>query len=280
MEKKLILLGSPEYYGVEEGEIDLAKAREQFLRLKAHIEKHDYKVKVVPGQKPWYDSVYITNTALIVNDFAIIARFGKPQRRGEEEITANYLKNTLGLRLRYLPDEEGIYFEGNGDCKFSHNNTHLWIGYGTGRTTLKGVAAVEKILKEELKHLTPIIHPMRIIDRKTFHIDLCLLPLPSGKALYHSTFSPAAKKELEKVFGEKNLIKVPAKYFYACNSVVLDEKNILTPRLGDDFRHWMYNATKMKVDAVNVSQFQEGNGSVQCMVLNVFEVPLCPQTKI
>ena len=77
-----------------------------------HIESHDITVKVVPGSEKYFDSVYITNSALIINDFAIMANYHKVNRRGEEELLAKYLKNKMGLRLRYLPKEEGVYFEG------------------------------------------------------------------------------------------------------------------------------------------------------------------------
>ena len=271
-----VILGSPEFYNTESemDEQSKKKAHEQFLRLEKHIESHGIHVDIVPGNKEYIDSVYITNSALIINDFAIMARYSKVSRRGEEKLLAQYLKNKMKLRLIYLPNEEGLYFEGQGDCKFSHNNTHLWIGYGVGRTTLKGIEAVEKILKEELGEFCPSIHPVRINDRITFHLDLCLLPLPTGRVLYHSTLSSKAVKELEHIFGQRNLIKVPTKYFYACNSVILNKTSLLVPRLGDDFRSWMYHASnKMKLDEVNVNQFHLGNGSVQCMTLNMFNIP-------
>jgi N-dimethylarginine dimethylaminohydrolase len=88
--------------------------------------------------------VYITDAAIIINDFAIIARFHKVSRRGEE-LLAKYLKDKMGLRLKYLPKEEGVYFEGNGDIKWSHQCRHIWFGYGVGRLTLKGIEAVEDL---------------------------------------------------------------------------------------------------------------------------------------
>jgi N-dimethylarginine dimethylaminohydrolase len=269
---KIIILGSPDYYKPEK-EYKPEKAKEQWQRLKTHIESHNITVKVVPASLKQEDSVYITNTALIINDFAIMARFHKPSRRGEEELCATYLKNELGLRIIYLPEEEGLYFEGEGDIRWSHNNKHLWFGYGVGRTTLKGIEAVENILKKELGNVCPAIHKINLGDRKTFHIDLALLPLPNNKVLYYPTLPLSSVKQIESVFGKKNMIKVPIKYFYACNSVILDEKNILVPKLPyNDYRQWMYNATKMKLDEVNVSEFHLGNGSVQCMILNVWYI--------
>jgi|UniRef100_A0A6C0DVT4 N-dimethylarginine dimethylaminohydrolase len=273
MLKQTFLLGSPDYYKSEDREIDIVKAKEQWERLKKHIESHDIIVKVVPGLPSQIASVYLTNSALIINDFAIMARFHKISRRGEEKILAEYLKEKLGLRILYLPEEEGLYFEGEGDIRWSHNCKHIWFGYGVGRTTLKGIEAVEEILKKELGSHTPIFHKLNLSDRKTFHIDLALLPLPNGRVLYYPTLSSAAIKQIEGVFGKQNMIKVPSKYFFACNSVWLDEKNILVPKLPyDDFRHWMYKATQMKLDEVNVNQFHLGNGSVQCMILRMWRV--------
>jgi N-dimethylarginine dimethylaminohydrolase len=268
--KQTFLLGSPEFYEANTQEVNKQLAEKQWQRLKTHIESHNIDVKVVPGSNKEIDSVYITDAAIIVNDFAIIARFHKPSRRGEEEIVADYLKKTFNLRLRYLPKEEGLYFEGGGDTRWSHGGKHVWFGYGGGRSTLKGIEAVAKILKEELGPKCPIVHPLRIEDRKTFHLDLAFLPLPNGRALYYPTLSPAAVKQIESVFGAKNVVKVPSKYFFACNSVWIDEKTLLTPKLPyDNFRDWMYNATNMKLDQVNVSEFQKGNGSIQCMILRM-----------
>jgi N-dimethylarginine dimethylaminohydrolase len=266
--KPTFFLGSPEYYKSETKLIDPKRAKEQWQRLKNHIETHNINVKVINSNESCIDNVYITDTALIINDFAIISKFNKVSRRGEEKFTADYLKNKMGLRLRYLGDEDGLYFEGGGDTRWSHNYTHIWFGYGAGRSTLKGIEAVEKILKEELGAKMPCVHKLRIEDKKTFHLDLAFLPLPNGRALYYPSLSLAAIKQIEIIFGKHNVIKVPSKYFFACNSVYINEKILMIPKLGyDEYRKWMYMATKMKLDEVNVNQFHLGNGSVQCMIL-------------
>ena len=109
--KQTFILGTPDYYEAEMKQVDSAKAREQWQRLKNHIEAHDITVKVIPGSEKQKDSIYITDSAIIVNDFAIMARFHKVSRRGEEKLAADYLKNKLGLRIHYLPEEEGLYYE-------------------------------------------------------------------------------------------------------------------------------------------------------------------------
>jgi N-dimethylarginine dimethylaminohydrolase len=204
-----------------------------------------------------------------------MARFHKVSRRGEEKLLAEYLKEKLNLRIIFLPEEEGLFYEGGGDTRWSHNGRHIWIGYGGGRSTLKGIEAVEEILKKELGSCAPIVHKLRIENRKTFHLDLAFLPLPNGRVLYYPTLSLAAVQQIESVFGKKNVIKVPSKYFFACNSVWVDEKNIIVPKLPyEDYRQWMYKATQMKLDEVNVNQFHLGNGSVQCLTLRMWQIPM------
>ena len=273
--KQTFLLGSPDYYISETHSIDVKKAKEQWQRLKSHIESHNITVKVVPVSPLQIDSVYITDAAIIVNDFAIMSRFHKVSRRGEEKPLAEYLKEKMDLRIIYLPEEEGLYFEGGGDTRWSHYGRHVWFGYGGGRSTLKGIEAVEEILKKELGSCMPIVHKLRIEDRKTFHLDLAFLPLPNGRALYYPTLSHAAIQQIESIFGKKNVIKVPSKYFFACNSMWVDEKNIIVPKLPyDDYRQWMYKATQMKLDEVNVNQFHLVNGSIQCLTLRMWQIPM------
>ena len=272
--KQLFLLGSPTFFESETKEVNKGLAQEQWQTMKQHIESHNIDVDIISGTKDLYDNVYITNSALIINDFAIIARFHKASRRGEEELTTHYLQKKRGLRIRYLPQEDGLYYEGEGDTRWSHGGRHIWFSYGVGRTTLKGIDAVERILQEELGSTAPIVHRVKLEDRKTFHIDLALLPLPNGRVLYYPTLSLNSLKEVVEVFGKQNVIRVPLKYFYACNSVWLNRHTVLCPKLHvAGFSEWMEEATQMKLDQVDVSQFHLGNGSVQCMILRRWNIP-------
>lgn len=275
-----IILGSPYEYKSETGATDYRRAQSQFRTLKERIESHGVGTRVVPAKRGagLIDFVYISNSALIINDFAILARYSKKSRRGEEGIVGDYLRR-MGLRVVELPHQNGLYFEGAGDCRFSHQNTHLWIGYGTGRSSLKGIHAVRQVLQRELSGDAPVVHPMRIVRPVTFHIDLAMLPLPNGRVLYHrSSFSPEALRELNSVFTDATMrVNVPEKYHFACNSVVVggqrDVYGILVPRLPfPEYEEWMRDATKMTLDVVDVSEFHIGRGSVSCMCLRMFKV--------
>ena len=205
--KRTIILGSPEYYKSETHDVNHEKAYKQWQRLKKHIESHDINVKVVPGSEKYFDSVYITDAAIIINDFAIMANYHKVSRRGEQELLAKYLKNNTGLRLRYLTKEEGVYFEGGGDTKWSHQCRHIWFGYGVGRSTLKGIEAVEKILKEEPR--TPHwVHLREPLFRLAFGI---LLPTVAGHTFMEDVVN--LLNSGEKITQEMSK-EIITKYFY------------------------------------------------------------------
>ena len=288
-----VVLASPDHYKItyainpltnKKNVIDHDKAMEQFNRLKARLIANNIPVHVIDtkiadpaGQFP--DFVYVSNSALILRGWptkvAILARYAHPERRGEEARVGAYLKHILGYKVISLPEREGLYFEGQGDTRWSHEGQHLWMCYGTDRTTKSGIQAVKDAIIEEAALIgwaPPKIHSLQIIEKKTYHLDLCFLPLPNGRVLLHTTsFSAASRKEVTNIFGKDNVVSVPLKYIYACNSVWLDEKRLIIPKLADGCRQWMHAATKMHIEEANVDQFHLAGGSVSCMVLPVWK---------
>jgi N-dimethylarginine dimethylaminohydrolase len=255
---------------------------EQFEKLKSHFTKHNIPVHVMDArvadpEGKFPDLVFISNSALILRGWptkiAILARYANPERRGEELLCGAFLK-TLGYKVISLPEQEGLHYEGQGDSRWSHEGRDLWLCYGAGRTTKSGIKAIkEAILKEsiEANWIPPTIHTLHIVEKKTYHMDLCFLPLPNDRVLCHeSSFDAASRKEIRNYFGRDKTIHVPLKFLYACNSVWLDEKHLLIPRL-PECRSWMYNGSKMKIEEVSVDQFHLAGGSASCMVLALWK---------
>lgn len=252
-----VVLASPENYKIsyslnpltnKKSVVDPKKAMEQFQRLKVRIESHHIPVHVIDAKTvdPKYpDLVFVSNSALILrgSKVAILSRYANPERQGEEERVGAYLKHVLGYKVISLPDIKGLYFEGQGDTRWSSPPLVVRI-------------------------MPPTIHTLHIVDKKTYHLDLCFMPLINGRVLFHdSSFSVASRKEIENHFGKDKIINVPMKYMYACNSVQLNEKTLLIPKLGDGCRQWMHEKTGMRIEEVNVGEFHLAGGSVSCMVL-------------
>lgn len=287
-----IVLASPENYRIsyainpltnKKSVVDLKKAMAQFVRIKARFESHGIPVHVIDAgiadpQGIYPDFVFVSNSALILRGWptkvAILARYAHKERRGEEQRVGAYLKYVLGYKVISLPEKEGLYFEGQGDARWSKKadgSTHLWMCYGSGRTTQAGIEAVRSAIMEEANTIhwqPPTIHVLHMVEKKTYHLDLCFLPLPNMRVLLHSTsFSTASNKEIANHFGKTNVIGVPLKYIYACNSVWLDTKTLLIPKLDAGCRQWMHEATGMRIEEVNAGEFHLAGGSVSCMVL-------------
>ena len=286
-----VVLASPEFYDVKyainpltnhKSVADKNKAMEQFEKLKSHFIKHSIPVHILDArtadpQGKFPDLVFVSNSALILRGWptkvAILARYANPERRGEELLCGTFLK-TLGYKVISLPQQEGLYYEGQGDSRWSHEGKDLWLCYGTGRTTKSGIQAVKDIIIKEAMEanwIPPTIHTLHIVEKKTYHMDLCFLPLPNNRVLCHeSSFDAASRKEIRNHFGKDKTIHVPLKYLFVCNSVWLDERHLLIPRL-PDCRSWMYNGSKMKIEEVNVDQCHLAGGSDSCMVLALWK---------
>lgn len=252
------------------------RAREQWERVAQRLEDAGVSVSVAgPPPRGYPDFVFIKNAALVVGRTAIMARFAHPERRGEEAIAADWFHRN-GYTVRELPDTDGLFFEGGGDAIWSHEGRHLWIAYGQGRTTLAGAEEVRRMVRI----LTPgvSVHLLRTVSPITYHLDLCFLPVGARRVLVqYGSFTGAGLAEIARVFGADGIVRVPSRYLFACNSVMVPGAGegrgvIISPKLGaEGYRVWLARKTGLRVVEINVSEFQKAGGAVACMVL-----PLVP----
>lgn len=277
------ILASPAHFDVvyklneltgELGTVNKQRAAEQWGRLRERLaEETGQPVGVVPaGGADLPDQVFVANAAFLFRSgdgtrTAILGRFAHPERTGEAAVMARWLR-AGGWRVVELP--EGAYFEGEGDCLRSHGGQHLWIGYGVGRTNLRGVAAVRAALREAGR--TDIrVHPLALVSGRAYHMDLALCPFGARleRALWTPwAFAPAGRAALRAAFGPGGLVAVPRRFFWVCNSVPIGDRTLVVPRVGEEgYRSWLRGATGLRIVEVNVSEFHKAGGAVKCMVL-------------
>lgn len=244
--------------------VSVERATAQHQRFRERYEAAGWTVHVLPATVGYPDAVFVSNAALVVGSLVILSRFSVADRRGEEEAVAHWFRSVGGYRIVQLPEEDGLYFEGLGDCRWSHGGRHLWIGYGAGRTTRRGAIAVRDLLKP----MGIEVHPLHIQDRRTYHMDLCLCPLPGvgDRAMWHATsFTEAGRTELSRAFNQ--LINVPLRYLFVCNGVPLDSRTLLVPKIADA-RPWLRShVAGVRFEETNVGEFQLAGGAVSCMSL-------------
>ena len=68
-------------------------------------------------------------------------------------------------------------FEGEGDALFQPGAPLLWAGYGV-RTSLFAYRFLSDILDIG-------IVPLRLVDERFYHLDMCFCPLPGGRVFYY-----------------------------------------------------------------------------------------------
>ena len=258
--------------------VNRSRATAQWDRLYERLYDAGVSVDIVgPPQRDYPDFVFVKNAAFFITpDTAILARFASTERRGEEAVVGDWLR-ARGVTVHELPRAEGLYFEGGGDTIWSHEGRHMWIAYGAGRTTRAGAEAVRALVRE----LTPrvSVHLLRTVSPLTYHLDLCFLPVGSRRVLVQrGSFNGAGLAEIERVFGAGRVVRVPPRYLFACNSVVVPSAAatgegrgvIITPKLAaEGYRAWLAARTGLRVVEVNVSEFQKAGGAVACMILSV-----------
>jgi hypothetical protein len=60
---------------------------------------------------------------------------------------------------------------------------------------------------------------------------------------------------------------VPMRFLFVCNSVVLNERTLLVPKIADA-RPWLReHVGGVRFEEVNVSEFQLSGGAVSCLAL-------------
>jgi N-dimethylarginine dimethylaminohydrolase len=255
------------------GSVSRERAMEQWIRLRERLAAETGRsVNIIPAATGLPDLVFVSNAALLFRAgdgtrTAILARFAKPERQGESAVVTQCLRAD-GWRIVELP--EGANFEGVGDCRWSHGGRVLWIGYGAGRTSLRGIAAVRAALvaagRSDIR-----VNPLALVSGRAYHMDLALCPFgpDKRKAMWSPwAFSAAGRAALRFSFGSDGLVAVPRRYAWACNSVAIGDRTLLVPRDGEEgYRSWLRSSTGQRIVEVNVSEFQKAGGGVSCMVL-------------
>ncbi|MDH3894861.1 MAG: hypothetical protein OES78_09940, partial [Chromatiales bacterium] len=178
-ERDRILMCPPDFYTVDyvinpwmdgmEGSLSLELAKQQWLDLKAGIEKVAEVVTIDP-QPDLPDMVFTANAGTVWGNKAIASHFMPMERRAEETHFKKWFADN-GFELYDLPDDLG--FEGAGDSLFDRGGPWLWVGHGF-RTEIEAHDHLRRWYSDH--ELVSI----RLTDSRFYHIDTCFCPLVAG----------------------------------------------------------------------------------------------------
>jgi N-dimethylarginine dimethylaminohydrolase len=235
--------------------------------LRASYESLGAKVIVKPAAKGWPDLVFTANCAVVLDGKAILARYLKAERAGEEEHGQRMFEQ---LKARGLIDQvvrtpEGVYFEGAGDAIFDANRRVMWMGYGQ-RSCRAAHHTIEQVLG------IPTIS-LELVDPRFYHLDTAFCLLPGGEVIYHpGAFTEDGREQIRAVVGPTRLIEAPAEDAdaLAVNAVCIDRVVVMC-HCSDALRAQL-EARGYHVHVVPLGSFNRSGGAAYCLTLTLNNV--------
>jgi N-dimethylarginine dimethylaminohydrolase len=223
-------------------------------------------IELLPAVPGLPDLVFTANAAVLRGNRAVLSSFRYPERQQEEPHLAAWL-TAQGYDVLTLPRK--LHLEGAGDALFHRGASTpctnlLWFGHGV-RSSIDALPFLEQ-------HLGVAVQPLRLADKRFYHLDTCFCPLDRGYLLYY----PAAFV-LESI--EIIEAMVPASHRYAvsdedaedfaCNAVNMAGQVILN-RASAPLKQWL-GEKGFAVHETAATEFLKAGGSIKCMTLRLDE---------
>ena len=232
-------LGSPDY----------TRALEQHAQYCAALEQCGLKLTYLPPDPHYPDSTFVEDTAVVTDEFAVLARPGAPGRLGEvpsmKEVLAGFYSALYSI-------EEPGTLDGGDVCKAGN---HFFIGI-SARTNEAGARRLSELV-------TSFNYTSSLIDIR--HLN-GLLHLKSGMAYLGDKQLIVIETLIEQEeFCPYKLLVVPAKESYAANCVRVNDHILIAdgyPVLKASLRDRGYETISL-----DMSEFQKMDGGLSCLSL-------------
>jgi N-dimethylarginine dimethylaminohydrolase len=275
-----VLMVSPEYFRVEYAinpymksaggelkQVDVARAMEEWQRLREAYIRLGVPVIVLPGEKNLPDMVFAANQGFPFRDpksgrtSCLMSRMRSEFRRGEVPFFKRWFEAN-GYETLEL-ETPGVFFEGNGDAHLHPGLPLVWGGVGP-RTTLE---AQEEIARR----FDLAVVPLELRSPDFYHLDTCFTLLNAETVAYlPDAFSPSSRKLVEAGF--RNVI--PLGYdechrYFSGNCHCPNGRDVLIQEGNRRFNALLERAG-FTVHELDTSEFMKSGGSVFCMKMMIF----------
>jgi len=239
-------------------------AKRAWRQLKATYERLGASVEVQPPARGLPDMVFTANAALVLDRKALLARFARRERQGEEAHHRAFFET---LRARGIIDEilvppPGLFFEGAGDAHWDARRGLVWVGYGQ-----RSSAEMHRAISEA--YGVPSV-PRELVDPRFYHLDTCLCLLSGGEIVYYPpAFSAAARVQLRELVAPDSLIEAGEEdaHHLAVNAVCLGRDVVLchaSAALRTQLSDRGYRAHVVPLDS-----FNRAGGAAYCLTLRL-----------
>lgn len=204
------------------------------------------ELTVLDANPNFPDSCFVEDTAVVTNDFGIIARPGDPRRLGEEEEIKNILEKEFN-NLYHIKEPGKL---DGGDIMQADQKFYIGL---SARTNLAG----SKQLSEILKHHNYGVYSIPVCTM--LHFKTGVNYLGENNLLVHKDF--CSKDD----FKSYNRIIIESGEEYAANSLRINNY-VLTPK---GFPKTKASIEKLgyQVIELEMSEFQKMDGGLSCLSL-------------
>lgn len=227
--------------------IDLALARQQHADYAAALVASGAEVHRLDINCHFSDAVFIEDTALILDEVAILGWPAVPSRQGE----VVGMEPVLRRWREVVRTEPPATLEGGDVLRVGRQ---LWVGHSR-RTNRAGI----ELLMEWGRRLGYAVTP--VLVRKCLHLKTACTALPDGRFLIHRPWVDAAALGL----GEERLIDVPPEEPWGANVLTVGNRVLVSascPRTIDKLTELGYCT-----QGVELSEFLKAEGGPTCLSL-------------
>lgn len=230
---------------VERSPIDLARAQQQHRAYRQMLRDCGAEVRVLEVNRDWPDCVFVEDTAIVLDELAVLARMGTESRRGETAGVEAELRKYREVRRIEAP----ATLEG-GDALRVGRTLLVGVSRRTNRAGVEALAAIAKRFGYELR-------PVPV--RGCLHLKTACTALPDETLLVNPAWL-----NLEEVRGFETLTVAPSEPWAA--NVALIGSTV--------FMHSEHPATAeaircrgFDVRMADISEFAKAEGGVTCLSL-------------
>lgn len=238
-------LGSCELAFLPRASIDIALAQQQHLQYQSVLSSLGCEIVVVPTEPGLSDSVFIEDTAIVLDQIAVLLRPGAESRRPEVTSIEKVLQQHRTLRSIQSPgtvDGGDLLRVGNG----------IFAGHST-RTNQSGIEQLQQIVGD-------YGYVVKTVETaKCLHLKSAVSEVAPGTLLINPDWISHA------AFGDYELIDIDKSESHAANALRVEQSVIYPssfPRTLDRL------ATRgINVMPVELSELQKAEGAVTCCSL-------------
>ena len=225
--------------------IDFKKARSQHIKYERVLRNLGCQIRRIPEEPDLPDSVFVEDTAIILDEIALIARPGAESRREETRSVAEFLNE---YRTIFEVVSPGI-LDGGDVLQIGRT---LYVGI-TSRTNESGI-----------QQLTNYVSPygykvVKVQAPGCLHLKSAVTLVGEGTLLINRSWVDA------RPFGDKKFIDIHPSEPYAANALLVEGELVYPMTFPKTYRR--LDEERISIRVVDISELQKAEGAVTCCSL-------------